>query len=88
MKTPCVILDSVVCESATANAVILPRSIYAYWREISLERVRLSYPIARLHTRKRIRLYMEVDLMIEMLRASSAGCVQPAVPIAHNTVSA
>jgi hypothetical protein len=40
MKTPCVILDSVVCESRYSECrLFCPRSIYAYWREIWLERV-------------------------------------------------
>lgn len=40
MKTPCVILDSVVCESRFSECrMFCPRSIYAYWREIWLERV-------------------------------------------------
>ena len=40
MKTPCVILDSAVCESRYSECrLFCPRSIYAYWREIWLERV-------------------------------------------------
>ena len=40
MKTPCVVLDSVVCESRYSECrLFCPRSIYAYWREIWLERV-------------------------------------------------
>ena len=40
MRTPCVILDSVVCESRYSQCrLFCPRSIYAYWREIWLERV-------------------------------------------------
>jgi hypothetical protein len=39
MKTPCVILDSVICESRYSECRLLcPRSIYPYWREIWLER--------------------------------------------------
>jgi hypothetical protein len=39
MKTPCVILDSVVCQSRYSECrLFCPRSIYAYWREIWLER--------------------------------------------------
>jgi hypothetical protein len=39
MKTPCVILDSVVCQSRYSECRLLcPRSIYPYWREIWLER--------------------------------------------------
>jgi hypothetical protein len=37
MKNPCIVLDGIVCEGAySANC---PRSIYAFWREIWLERV-------------------------------------------------
>jgi len=40
MKTPCVILDSVVCRSQYSGCrMFCPRSIYPYWREIWLERV-------------------------------------------------
>ena len=40
MKTPCVILDSVICQSHYSECrVFCPRSIYPYWREIWLERV-------------------------------------------------
>jgi hypothetical protein len=40
MKTPCVILDSVICRSKYSECrLFCPRSIYAYWREIWLERV-------------------------------------------------
>ena len=40
MKTPCVILDGVICESRYSECRLLcPRSIYPYWREIWLERV-------------------------------------------------
>jgi hypothetical protein len=40
MKTPCVILDSVVCESRYSECrLFCPRGIYSYWREIWLERV-------------------------------------------------
>ncbi len=40
MKTPCVILDSVVCKSRYSECrLFCPRSIYPYWREIWLERV-------------------------------------------------
>jgi hypothetical protein len=40
MKTPCVILDSVFCESRYSECrLFCPRSIYAYWREAWLERV-------------------------------------------------
>jgi hypothetical protein len=37
MKNPCIVLDDVVCEGAyNANC---PRSIYAFWREIWLDRI-------------------------------------------------
>jgi hypothetical protein len=40
MKNPCIVLDSVVCPSRYSECrVFCPRSIYAYWREIWLERV-------------------------------------------------
>lgn len=41
MKTPCVILDSVICESRYSECrLFCPRSIFPYWREIWLKRVR------------------------------------------------
>ncbi len=40
MKTPCIILDSVVCQARYSKCrLFCPRSIYSYWREIWLERV-------------------------------------------------
>ena len=40
MKTPCIVLDSVICQSKYSECrLFCPRSIYAYWREIWLERV-------------------------------------------------
>jgi hypothetical protein len=43
MKTPCIILDSVVCESRYSECrLFCPRGIYSYWREIWLERVGLK----------------------------------------------
>jgi hypothetical protein len=40
MNTPCIILDSVICRSRYSECrLFCPRSIYAYWREIWLERV-------------------------------------------------
>ena len=40
MKTPSIILDSVICESRYSECrLFCPRSIYSYWREIWLERV-------------------------------------------------
>jgi hypothetical protein len=41
MKTPCVILDTVVCQSRYSSCrLFCPRGIYSYWREIWLERVK------------------------------------------------
>ena len=43
MKTPCIILDKVVCQSRYSECrLFCPRSIYSYWREIWLERVNES----------------------------------------------
>src|SRR5579859_6597353 len=40
MKGPCIVLDSVVCQSRYSGCrMFCPRSIYPYWREIWLERV-------------------------------------------------
>ena len=40
MKSPCIILDSVLCQSKYSRCrMFCPRSIYSYWREIWLERV-------------------------------------------------
>jgi len=40
MKTPCIILDSVVCQARYSPCRMLcPRAMYPYWREIWLERV-------------------------------------------------
>ena len=40
MKTPCIMLDSVICESRYSDRrYFCPRSIYSYWRENWLERV-------------------------------------------------
>jgi len=40
MKNPCIILDSVYCQSQYSECrLFCPRSIYSYWREIWLERV-------------------------------------------------
>ena len=45
MKTPCIILSNVVCMADFHRSC--PRKIYAYWREIWLERVpEPSGPIA------------------------------------------
>ncbi len=40
MKTPCIILDSVVCQARYSSCRMLcPKAMYPYWREIWLERV-------------------------------------------------
>ncbi len=40
MKSPCIILDSVVCQARYSECrLFCPRSIYPYWREIWLERI-------------------------------------------------
>ena len=45
MKNPCLILDSVICESRYSECrLFCPRSIYSYWREIWLERVAPAPP--------------------------------------------
>jgi len=47
MKTPSLILDSVVCQSRYSECrLFCPRSIYSYWREIWLERVEPEDPDA------------------------------------------
>lgn len=49
MKTPCVVLDSVICQSRYSECrLFCPRSIYAYWREIWLERVEPPVPTSGL----------------------------------------
>jgi hypothetical protein len=48
MKTPGVILDSVVCQSRFSSCrMFCPRSIYSIWREIWLERVEPNTSEAR-----------------------------------------
>jgi hypothetical protein len=40
MKSPCIILDTVICQSRYSHCrMFCPRSIYSYWREIWLERI-------------------------------------------------
>jgi hypothetical protein len=40
MKSPCIILDSVVCQARYSSCRMLcPKSMYPFWREIWLERV-------------------------------------------------
>jgi len=44
-KSPCVILDSVICESRYSHCrMFCPRSNYSYWREIWLERISSQAP--------------------------------------------
>lgn len=55
MKTPSVILHSVICRSRYSECRLLcPRSIYPHWREIWLERVGPSPDDARQETRNKI----------------------------------
>jgi len=43
MKSPCIILDSVVCQARYSECrLFCPRSIYPYWREIWLERAEIN----------------------------------------------
>jgi len=43
MKSPCIILDSVVCQARySACRMFCPKAMYPYWREIWLERVALE----------------------------------------------
>jgi hypothetical protein len=47
MKTPCIVLDSVVCQARySACRMLCPRAMYPYWREIWLERVRETHESA------------------------------------------
>jgi hypothetical protein len=41
MKTPCIVLESVVCQARYSSCrLFCPKEMYPYWREIWLERVR------------------------------------------------
>jgi hypothetical protein len=43
MKTPCLILDSVICQGKYSSCrLFCPRAMYPYWREIWLERIGAS----------------------------------------------
>ena len=43
MKTPCIVLDAVVCQARyTSGRMLCPKSMYPYWREIWLERTGTS----------------------------------------------
>jgi len=47
-KTPCFILDSVICQSRYSYCrMFCPRSIYSYWREIWLERIPPDAPLEK-----------------------------------------
>lgn len=48
MKTPCIVLDRVVCQARYSPCRMLcPKSMYPYWREIWLERVAEAPPSGR-----------------------------------------
>jgi len=41
MKNPCIVLDSVVCQARYSSCrMFCPKSMYPYWREAWLERVK------------------------------------------------
>ena len=64
MKSPCIILDSVLCQSKYSRCrMFCPRSIYSYWREIWLERVSPAEADA------------SADQLVELTTAS--GCAHP-----------
>jgi hypothetical protein len=45
MKNPCIILESVVCQAKYSGCrALCPRSLYPFWREIWLERVKPKLP--------------------------------------------
>jgi hypothetical protein len=47
MKTPSIILDSVICEGRYSKCrMFCPRAIYSFWREIWLYRVGPNHPIS------------------------------------------
>jgi hypothetical protein len=51
MKSPCIILDSVICQARYSHCrMFCPRSIYSYWREIWLERVVSETPTTKRST--------------------------------------
>jgi hypothetical protein len=48
MKTPSIVLDSVVCQSRYSECrLFCPRSIYPFWREIWLERLPESSTVVK-----------------------------------------
>jgi hypothetical protein len=51
LNNPCIILDSVFCQSRYSYCrMFCPRSIYAYWREVWLERIASSASIGERNT--------------------------------------
>ena len=63
MKTPCVILDSVMCQSRYSECrLFCPRSIYSYWREIWLERVGPKLPTSGQETTEAVASKYETQL--------------------------
>ncbi|MCL4762494.1 MAG: hypothetical protein KJ018_12095, partial [Burkholderiales bacterium] len=51
LKTPCIILDGVVCRGHYSECrMFCPREIYSYWREIWLERVDAPSDSSASHT--------------------------------------
>jgi len=47
MKNPCIVLDSVVCQARYSSCrMFCPKSMYPYWREAWLERVKQEKEIA------------------------------------------
>jgi hypothetical protein len=69
MKSPCIILDSVVCQSRYSNCrMFCPRSIYSYWREIWLERIAPATDIPACDNRD----FLIADRPVEIL--SGQGC--------------
>jgi hypothetical protein len=48
MKNPCIVLDSVVCQARYSSCrMFCPKSMYPYWREAWLERVKQEKKIVR-----------------------------------------
>jgi hypothetical protein len=45
MKTPCIVLDNVICQARySEHRMLCPKGMYPYWREIWLERVSPGRP--------------------------------------------
>ena len=48
MKTPCIVLDSVVCQARYSSCrMFCPRAMYPYWREVWLERISPNENVVR-----------------------------------------